>query len=359
MKKVFAEVFLVLFFFIFLGNVSASEWYVCFGSFDEKEAADSRVNALEKKEFSSLVYEYDLANGQKTYRVFFSEKFTSKKIADLHRKWLSELPELKEIVGDSLWVSEVVQISEDEYHKNEEKVSANIEKPHSFEEEDINPEIPPRTIIIKDSDTGKPVSDADVNIDQKWNVRTSEKGEAPLPSEVGDGEHTLVVKKGDEYVPTSGTFLISGGEIVTAAQISIPKAVDYHRIKIVLDWGEFPFDLDSHVLCGARHVCFYNPVSGNMDLDRDDTTSYGPETITIVDPAPDEVYEYYVFNYSDDGYYNSRRLSNSGATVSVFFDNEYKGSFFVKRDQAGLWWHVFDIINEKEIVIQDKVFSFR
>ena len=59
------------------------------------------------------------------------------------------------------------------------------------------------------------------------------------------------------------------------------------EIQIRLDWGTQPSDLDSHLAgpdgAGTRFHCFFvnrTPVSF-VDLDSDDTTSFGPETITI------------------------------------------------------------------------------
>ena len=213
-----------------------------------------------------------------------------------------------------------------------------------------------RVIIIKDSDTGNPLSNANVNIDEKWDTLTDESGAAHLPDEVKDGEHTMTVTRGDEYVPTKGLFTVVDSVIPEQPQVSIPKAVDYSRIKIILDWGEYPSDLDSHVICGYHHVYYSNMNEAGINLDRDDTTGYGPETITIQDVSPSDLYEYYVFNYSDrdSGAYGTR-LSNSGAQVRVYFDNEYKAAYKIQPEQNGITWHVFDIINGNQIVIHDAV----
>ncbi len=213
-----------------------------------------------------------------------------------------------------------------------------------------------RIIIIKDSDTGSPVSNANVNIDEKWNTLTNESGAVFLPDEVKDGEHTMTVTRGDEYVPTKGMFTVVDSVIPEQPQFSIPKSVDYSRIKIILDWGEYPTDLDSHVICGSHHVYYSNMNEAGINLDRDDTSSYGPETITIQDVKPGVPYEYYVFNYSDrdSGVYGTR-LSNSGAQVRVYFDNEYKATYKIQPEQNGITWHVFDIIDGNQIVIHDAV----
>lgn len=216
-----------------------------------------------------------------------------------------------------------------------------------------------RIIVIKDSDSGNPVAEANVEIDKKWDVITNTSGQADLPDDIDDGEHSMIVTKDGVYVKTQAYFTVENGIISTPSQVSIPKAVDYERIKIVLDWGEYPEDLDSHVFSGYYHVYFDNMNSGNMNLDRDDTTSYGPETITIRDVNDSNLYEYYVFDYTNRNYPYSYDLSNSGAQVRVFFNNDLIGTFKVTPNQSGIWWHVFDVKDGNKIIVYDTVKGYR
>ena len=133
------------------------------------------------------------------------------------------------------------------------------------------------------------------------------------------------------------------------------ESVSGKRIKIILDWGEFPWDLDAHVVDGENHVFFSVKKEGNLELDRDDVNSYGPETITIVEPAENKKYSYYVHDCSNTGINSSKRLSNSQAQVRVYFDNEYKTSFKIKTNKEGFTWHVFDIVKGDQIVPKEKI----
>lgn len=216
-----------------------------------------------------------------------------------------------------------------------------------------------RIIVIKDSDTGNPVPEANVEIDKIWDVLTNRNGQADLPVEVEDGEHVMVVTKENVYVRTESRFVVREGEITTPPQISVPKAVDYERIKIVLDWGEYPEDLDSHIFSDDYHVYFENMNEGNLNLDRDDTTSFGPETVTIRDIENSELYQYYVYDYTNGGDRNCSEMSNSGAQVRVYHNNNLITSFNITPNQVGYWWHVFDIRNGKEIIKYDKVSNYR
>lgn len=216
-----------------------------------------------------------------------------------------------------------------------------------------------RIIIIKDSDSGDPVAEANVEIDRTWDIITNQNGQADLPDEIEDGEHSMIVTKDGVYVKTKSYFTVENGIISTPSQVSIPKAVDYERIKIVLDWGEYPEDLDSHIYSPYHHVYYSNMNAGNLNLDRDDTTSYGPETVTVRDIDSADLYEYYVFDYTHKYDSYSSALSNSGAQVRVFFNNELIGTFKIKPNQEGIWWHVFDVKDGNKIVVYDTVKGYR
>ena len=309
-------------------SLFAQENYVCLGSFKDEDNAKKFVTQLEGYKIPCIISEYK--KGDETfYRVLFSEKYENKDMADLHKSMLRNLPILKELNINEIWC---------------------------YQKEDTPPVIDEnRILIIKDSDTGAPITDANVNIDKKWNVKTDNDGKAVLPNDIEDGEHEMIVTKDGSYVPTTGAFSLSDGKISSTNNISIPKEVDYQRVKIILDWGEYPRDLDAHVQNERYHVYYSNMSEPGIMLDRDDTSSFGPETITIKEPDPNSVFKYYIVNFSDRGDYSSSRLSNSGAKVSVYLNNEYKGTYEVKPNQVGLIWNVFEIINGNEIRVIDTV----
>ncbi|WP_246359220.1 S-layer homology domain-containing protein [Paenibacillus phytorum] len=95
-----------------------------------------------------------------------------------------------------------------------------------------------------------------------------------------------------------------------------------NEVRVVLTWGERPFDLDSHLVGptpnGTTFHTWYGgrtyTVSGIVydDLDHDDVTSYGPETTTIR-RLVDGSYRFYVHNYS-----GTPSMQMSGAHIEVF-----------------------------------------
>jgi hypothetical protein len=97
-------------------------------------------------------------------------------------------------------------------------------------------------------------------------------------------------------------------------------ALEANEIRVILTWGEEPYDLDSH-LTGPQpglaesieneanrfHVYWYNETSSDSiaNLDVDDVTSFGPETITISPPAGATnlragIYRYSVHHYAGE-----------------------------------------------------------
>ena len=78
------------------------------------------------------------------------------------------------------------------------------------------------------------------------------------------------------------------------------------------------------------------------DLDVDDTSSYGPETITISRLNNTGKYSYYVHDFTNKNESNSKELSNSGAIAKVYSGNVLIATFNVPTNKIGTVWHVFD-----------------
>ncbi len=125
-------------------------------------------------------------------------------------------------------------------------------------------------------------------------------------------------------------------------------AANDDEIKIVLTWGQNPRDLDSHLLGptpnGSDFHTWYSDKEYDfngetyVDLDWDDTQSYGPETTTIR-KVLDGTYRFYVHHFS-----GSNTISTSGAKIEV-----YKGENLLKTYEAptdggsSIYWLAFDM----------------
>ena len=150
----------------------------------------------------------------------------------------------------------------------------------------------------------------------------------------------------DGFIDAHGMLNVSPGG-VNGQDIVLSPSLAGAVARIVLQWGEYPSDLDSHLVGplpgGSRfHVYYSHEYEPDVaELDVDDTSSYGPETITLLNIIPG-VYRYCVHDYSNRGSSTSAELSQSGATVKVFLDNGQEHTFNVPN-APGTVWNVFEI----------------
>lgn len=400
-------------------SVFSEEWKMCLGSFSDYSKAERQVKTLTENGIEVSIQEYKKSSSEILFRVFTSETLPTRQAAMFQKELLLNHPIIRKLNINNIEIVEFEtslfsglkgeQISEifEGYQTELENVKGKLQSTqtelqktqkelqtlknefnkikNSIAKSQIQqspktqpkpqvpvqtkPQVQPkveepviqlkRSIVIRDSDTGVPIPNADVDIDNTWQMKSDKEGKLDLPDSIQEGEHTITVKKGDEYVQTVENFTVAKGEITTAPQISIPKAVDFERIKIVLDWGEFPWDLDAHVVDGTNHVYFSAKKEGNLELDRDDVNSYGPETITILEPSKNKVYSYYVFDCSNADNPDSSRLSTSQAQVKIYFGNEFVESFKITPNKKGITWHVFDVVKGNKIVKKNKISTIK
>jgi hypothetical protein len=129
-----------------------------------------------------------------------------------------------------------------------------------------------------------------------------------------------------------------------------PEMKNLDGIRIVLNWGAEPRDLDSHLVYPNNHVYFAHKIGEQADLDVDDTTSYGPETITINKKQEGQRYFYAVHDFSDSNVPNTTQLSESNAKVFVYVGKTLIKTYYVPKHQKGNVWTVFSINENGEIV---------
>ena len=166
------------------------------------------------------------------------------------------------------------------------------------------------------------------------------------------GRFNIAVRRNSEVLLTAIAATQSNTHVVSVGsnQTDLPQclAVGPSAATIKLTWGENPRDLDSHLWGpdgedGAFHVYYGNRdevvAESVVALDVDDTSSYGPEVITITSfPSPGQ-YQYYVHHYS-----GSSDILNSPARVEL--NLEGRVFTFSPSSAAGEVtrnWAVFDI----------------
>ena len=176
------------------------------------------------------------------------------------------------------------------------------------------------------------------NGEQSVTGTTDAQGQAALNASFADDASTLMIIKKTGYsdlvvkCPCAGT---------TYAISPVMKNLD--GMRIVLNWGQSPEDLDSHLLFPDNHVYFTQMKGADAQLDVDDTTSYGPETITVERKHDGDRYVYAVHNYSDGGNPDSDRLSKSAAKVFVYVGQTLVRTYYVPTNAKGNLWNVFAV----------------
>lgn len=171
-------------------------------------------------------------------------------------------------------------------------------------------------------------------------------------TETTAGTYT-VTAAADGFTEGSATAVIVGGTLVDQQNVTLSPTGAEGEVRIVLTWGETPSDLDAHLTgpdgSGGRfHVYFAN--QGSLDsspfaaLDVDDTSSFGPETITITQ-VRDGIYRYSVHDFTNSAATPeapSSALAQSGARVEVFIGGVKEAEFF-PPNQDGTLWTVFEL----------------
>ena len=148
------------------------------------------------------------------------------------------------------------------------------------------------------------------------------------------------------YITSTGLISVASSGSV-GQHIVISPELNGQVARIVLQWGVDPRDLDSHLRGprpggGTFHVYYSTDfVEDCGELDVDDTSSYGPETITMLRLVAG-IYRYSVHDYTNKNSSTSTGLANSNATVKLFFYDGQELTFNVPH-QPGTVWNVFEI----------------
>lgn len=214
---------------------------------------------------------------------------------------------------------------------------------------------------IKNALTGQAVSGVKIEFRKDWNntsvgpvvktVYTNTSGWYSLELQLGN--YTATISK-EGFVTTSFNIVVLK-QRKPQQNSTISPFVSGETWQIVLEWGENPRDLDSHVVGtlsnGSSFHTYYSRKSAwengieVCNLDVDDRYSYGPETITLkaTNTTP---YYYYVYNYAGTG-----TLATSGAKVTVLKGGSKVATYNVPVNQgSGRYWNIFAIVDGRLII---------
>lgn len=175
------------------------------------------------------------------------------------------------------------------------------------------------------------------------------QGDAPLSVNFSDqsseGAQTVTCSKTGYITYINNQVVIEPGQTLNL-NISLSQTLLEGSMRFVLNWGESPSDIDSHLntpsIEGQTYHIYYNS-QGNATsapyaaLDHDVTSGYGPETMTIYEMF-EGTYQYYIYNYS-----GSPEITTSQAVLQIYNDNGLMQTLQIPTTGTGRYWNVCDI----------------
>ncbi len=193
-------------------------------------------------------------------------------------------------------------------------------------------------VIVKDRDTKETVTRA----------ISDSSGKFIIP--VDHGRYVVFTGK-KQYI--SDKFWVDVmGDFPQSVHAVLTKIIPSQDYRIILTWDRYPIDVDAHLRGphpGKEDFHIYwnrrTQVKGKKYLDRDDTASFGPETITIygLDPG---TYQYTVHNYSGRNETSGDALSRGNIVVKIYNGDHLLKMYQMPAGTEGNYWRVFEIDGE-------------
>lgn len=218
---------------------------------------------------------------------------------------------------------------------------------------------------VRNALTGSSVQGVTVRLRPGWDNKTKELAkisETNTDAETKtdeNGHYSLNVLEGCYTAEFIKEGFVTGYANVICTNIDnarqdavITPVLSDDEYRIVLTWSSTPADLDSHLSGplsnGNRFHVYYNNmrITDNSEtvakLDIDDTSSYGPETITFK-KTQSGTYKYAVQDFTNRSNTSSTKLSASGAKVELYKGNALIATYHVPLNTIGTVWNVFEI----------------
>jgi hypothetical protein len=182
------------------------------------------------------------------------------------------------------------------------------------------------------------------NGEQSVATTTDAEGRAQVENSVSGDPAVLLIVRKEGYSDLIAKCPCSG---MTYAISPILRRLD--AMRIVLNWGEDPPDLDGHLAFGSNHIFFLHKSGPDAQQDVDHTDGFGPETITVTRRHPGQRYVYAVQDFSDRSDPRSTNLSLSHAKVFVYVGQTLIRAYYVPPNLPGNLWTVFAVSGEGEL----------
>jgi len=157
-----------------------------------------------------------------------------------------------------------------------------------------------------------------------------------------EGECEIEVKK-DGYITATKKINVSAPVSVgQGADISMSKILPPGAWRITLSWGKYPTDLDSHIFLGKnreKHVYYARTAATatgtgglTVELDRDDTSSYGPETTTFFNVGKCTKKGYCLIYFEVENYTpNDGSIGESEGLITAYRGDKVEGTVKIPK----------------------------
>ena len=194
------------------------------------------------------------------------------------------------------------------------------------------------TGLVKNATNEAPISGVSVCVRTTALCTTTGGGGTYTLTDVPTGEQTIEFTLAG-FTTLDETVTIVDGVAATQNTALSPQLAA-GDLRIVLTWGEFPRDLDSYLWVPSEPGPVHYADPGSLtsapyaQLDADDVTSFGPETITI------SQLEAGTYSFAVDALGDS--FVPAETTVRVY-DSTGLLREFTPPSGAGSWWRVFQL----------------
>ena len=169
-----------------------------------------------------------------------------------------------------------------------------------------------------------------------------------IPFSAADPIATLIVRK------TGYSTLVAKCPCNGLTYAISPIMQQLDGLRVVLNWGQTPLDLDAHLVYPGQHV-YWNAKQGDESvLDVDHTAGFGPETITIQNRHPGQRYIYAVHDYIDRTLSESTAMELGRPQVRVYIGQTLVRSYSIDPARKGNLWSVFAITESGDIEDLDR-----
>jgi triacylglycerol esterase/lipase EstA (alpha/beta hydrolase family) len=213
-------------------------------------------------------------------------------------------------------------------------------------------------VSLKDGTTGGDLSEFDVEVIAYSGVEVfnqhvdSQNLSLTLPV----GNYMVLISK-DNYLQgiAKACYVVKNQQ--TSCELSlVPEShVEQGTLTSVLTWGENPQDLDTHLLkydadSNLLYHLYWRDLTDSLtgdNIDVDDQTSYGPETVTIQEVDVTASYFYFVHHYAGSGSIST--TSDAAVTIQT---SDLSRTYNAPTSGSGQWWHVYTLTNGRIIPCQ-------